>query len=79
MTLTQQIITIGLCVLGTMLTRFLPFWVFRGGQGRPMCGIWGGPCRGPSSACCWFSGCFKGEIALLPGKSVRKRRTKCGF
>lgn len=32
MTLTQQIITIGLCVLGTMLTRFLPFWVFRGGQ-----------------------------------------------
>lgn len=51
MTLTQQIVTIGLCVLGTMLTRFLPFWVFRGGQGRPMCGIWGGPCRGPSSAC----------------------------
>ena len=35
----------------TLLTRFLPFWVFRGGQGRPMCGIWGGPCRGPSSAC----------------------------
>ena len=32
MTLTQQIVTIGLCVLGTMLTRFLPFWVFRGGQ-----------------------------------------------
>ena len=32
MTLTQQIITIGLCVLGTMLTRFLPFWGFRGGQ-----------------------------------------------
>ena len=32
MTLTEQIVTIGLCVLGTMLTRFLPFWVFRGGQ-----------------------------------------------
>ena len=32
MTLTQQIITIGLCVLDTLLTRFLPFWVFRGGQ-----------------------------------------------
>ncbi len=28
MTLTQQIITIGLCVLGTMATRFLPFLVF---------------------------------------------------
>jgi branched-subunit amino acid transport protein AzlD len=28
MTLMQQIITIGLCVLGTMLTRFLPFMVF---------------------------------------------------
>jgi branched-subunit amino acid transport protein AzlD len=28
MTLMQQIITIGLCVLGTMLTRFLPFIVF---------------------------------------------------
>jgi branched-subunit amino acid transport protein AzlD len=28
MTLTQQIVTIGLCVLGTMATRFLPFLVF---------------------------------------------------
>lgn len=28
MTLTQQIITIALCVFGTMLTRFLPFFVF---------------------------------------------------
>lgn len=28
MTLTQQLITIGLCVLGTMLTRFLPFLIF---------------------------------------------------
>jgi branched-subunit amino acid transport protein AzlD len=28
MTLTQQIVTIGLCVLGTMTTRFLPFLVF---------------------------------------------------
>ena len=29
MTLTQQIITIGMVVLGTMLTRFLPFLLFR--------------------------------------------------
>jgi branched-subunit amino acid transport protein AzlD len=28
MTLIQQIITIGLCVLGTMATRFLPFLIF---------------------------------------------------
>ena len=28
MTLSQQIITIAMCVLGTMLTRFLPFAVF---------------------------------------------------
>ena len=28
MTLTQQIITIGLCALGTMATRFLPFVLF---------------------------------------------------
>ncbi len=28
MTLTQQIITIGLCAIATMLTRFLPFLVF---------------------------------------------------
>lgn len=28
MTITQQIITIALCALGTMLTRFLPFMVF---------------------------------------------------
>jgi branched-subunit amino acid transport protein AzlD len=28
MTLIQQIVTIGLCVLGTMATRFLPFLIF---------------------------------------------------
>ena len=28
MTLTQEIITIALCALGTMLTRFLPFIIF---------------------------------------------------
>ncbi len=28
MTLSQQVITIGICILGTMLTRFLPFIVF---------------------------------------------------
>lgn len=33
MTLVQQIITIAICALGTMATRFLPFLVFR--EGRP--------------------------------------------
>ena len=35
MTLTQQIITIALCVLGTMATRFLPFMVFSGNKPTP--------------------------------------------
>lgn len=33
MTLVQQIITVAMCALGTMLTRFLPFLVFR--EDRP--------------------------------------------
>ncbi len=35
MTLTEQIITIALCVLGTMATRFLPFIVFSGEKPTP--------------------------------------------
>ena len=35
MTVTQQVITIGLCVLGTMLTRFLPFLIFRASKPTP--------------------------------------------
>ena len=35
MTLTQEIITIALCVLGTMATRFLPFIVFSGNKPTP--------------------------------------------
>lgn len=35
MTLTQQIITIGVVVLGTMLTRFLPFILFPAGSPTP--------------------------------------------
>ena len=29
MTLAQQIITIGMCILGTMATRYLPFLIFK--------------------------------------------------
>lgn len=32
MTLTQKIITIAICALGTMLTRFLPFLIFSKGK-----------------------------------------------
>lgn len=35
MTLTEKIITIALVVLGTMLTRFLPFFVFPVGKPTP--------------------------------------------
>lgn len=36
LTLTQQIITIGVCVLASMLVRFLPFAVFRDGDHAPL-------------------------------------------
>lgn len=35
MTLTQQIITIAVVVLGTMLTRFLAFWIFPANKPTP--------------------------------------------
>jgi branched-subunit amino acid transport protein AzlD len=35
MTLTQRIITIGLCAIGTMATRFLPFIVFSEKRATP--------------------------------------------
>ena len=35
MTLTQQLITIGVVVFGTMLTRFLPFLIFPAGKPTP--------------------------------------------
>lgn len=35
MTITQQIITIGMCVLGTVLTRALPFLIFNGKRPTP--------------------------------------------
>ncbi len=35
MTLTQQVITIGMVVLGTALTRFLPFLLFPAGKPTP--------------------------------------------
>ena len=35
MTLTEQIITIGMVILGTMITRFLPFLIFPAGKPTP--------------------------------------------
>ena len=35
MTLAQQIITIGMCILGTMTTRYLPFLIFKENKKTP--------------------------------------------
>lgn len=35
MTLEQQIVTIAMCVLGTLITRFLPFIIFRANKPTP--------------------------------------------
>lgn len=35
MTITQEIVTIALCALATMVTRFLPFFVFRAKKPAP--------------------------------------------
>ncbi len=35
MSLPEQLITIGMVVLGTMLTRFIPFFLFRGDKPAP--------------------------------------------
>ncbi len=35
MTLSQQIITIAICVMGTMATRFLPFFIFSSDKPTP--------------------------------------------
>lgn len=37
MTLSQEFITVGMCVVGTMLTRFLPFLVFNPKRPTPQC------------------------------------------
>ena len=37
MTITEQIITIGMVILGTVLTRFLPFLLFPAGKPTPKC------------------------------------------
>lgn len=36
MTVSQQMITIGLCIIGTMITRFLPFIIFRSDKPTPL-------------------------------------------
>lgn len=55
MTLTEQIITIGMVVLGTMITRFLPFLLFPAGKPVPKyVQYWERLCRLPYSGC-WLS------------------------
>ncbi|MBG9368056.1 branched-chain amino acid transporter permease [Streptococcus mitis] len=35
MTFTQQLLTIVICILATVLTRFLPFWIFKSNRPTP--------------------------------------------
>lgn len=35
MTLTQQLLTVVICILATVLTRFLPFWIFKPNRPTP--------------------------------------------
>lgn len=52
MTLPQQIITIALCVLGTQLTRFLPFLIFNEHKKTPLsCNISAKSCPAQFSPC----------------------------
>ena len=63
MTLTQQIITIALCVLGTQLTRFVPFLIFNEHRKTPhSCSISGKFCRRHF----FDAGRLLPEIRLLP-------------
>ena len=72
MTLTQQIITIGLCA-GHHAHPVSALLGVPGRSGAGLCAVFGaGTAGGTVSVCCWFSGGGKGEIALIPGKVFAK-------
>ena len=64
MTLMQQIITIGLCALGTMLTRFLPFLIFNENKKTPAFVQYLG--RGPPGAIFAIMRIIEWKTLLLP-------------
>ena len=56
MTLAQGIITVAAVVLGTVITRFLPFVLFPANNRRPnLSSTLAGCCPAPSSGCWWFT------------------------
>ncbi len=59
MTQTQQIITIAMVVLGTILTRFLPFWIFPPNRPTPKFVQYLG--RVLPAAALWSVGCILPE------------------
>ena len=66
MSLWQQIVTIGVCVLATMLTRFLPFLVFTGKRPTPKYVQYLGKALPPAVFGMLVVYCLKG-VSLLSG------------
>ena len=64
MTLTQQILTIAMVVLGTMITRFLPFLIFPPGKETPKYVQYLGRVL-PGAANCPLVGCAPRTVGLL--------------
>ncbi|MCJ2147210.1 MULTISPECIES: branched-chain amino acid transporter permease [Bacillus] len=66
MSITQQIITIAMVVLGTMLTRFLPFIIFPSGKPTPKYVQYLGKVLPPAVIGLLVIYCFK-DVSLLSG------------
>ena len=70
MTIPQQIITIAICVLGTMLTRFLPFLIFSSKKPTPKYIVY----LGKALPCAVFGMlvvyCLKNEQGFTCGKRI---------
>ena len=70
MTLTQQIITIAMVVLGTMITRFLPFWLFPESKGIPRVVAFLGQALPPAMMGLLVIYCLKGTDVLGPTHAI---------
>ncbi|MCD2368037.1 branched-chain amino acid transporter permease [Bacillus sp. BS3(2021)] len=66
MSITQQMITIAMVVLGTMLTRFLPFIIFPSGKPTPKYVQYLGKVLPPAVIGLLVIYCFK-DVSLLSG------------
>ena len=70
MTLTQQVITILLCVAATMLTRFLPFWVFSSKRPTPKYVLYLGHALPPAIFGMLVVYCLKNTTILTGSHSI---------